>query len=506
MALTPAQQAALATLSPYQQKVVNAALPLASGQRSDAQLAAMQVFQAAQKGAPATGSVPMTVSGGPVQMTVSGGGSSGGGGGGGGQSLPPPGGANAWNGYSAAQKAAFLKQSGGLDPVQYASLMGLSLGSKPWWQGGTQGMTVTPGYMPANYTPQTDAGALYMINLRTGSNYATLEEAKAAEQLKYQLAGVNQYVGNQEANVGGGGSPARGHPELQNVSMQGFSDMPSWLRYINSLTGGTTAGQTAVSQARAEMVPEWLPGVQAEAMAGGMPYLPLELFGSPGMDINRDPSEPLYGAGVNPASMIGLTGGQAGENAFYRSLSAEELLREIAPLYWSYYHRGAGEPVPAGMEAGMMFGSPIYNAGPNTSQGASTGTYTESPIKGMTGRPQQIGAGTLAAEGLQGETDPYELGRQLAGGLYNRWSAYGYPGTGSQSTVGGPLFDPSTGQTDQYRIDPFSGGYGADPYFADFWAEPNFQPWQSLDPETLQRLMALMGDPSYSGTPMGEAY
>jgi hypothetical protein len=157
------------------------------------------------------------------------------------------------------------------------------------------------------------------------------------------------------------------------------------------------------------------------------------------------------------------------------------------------------------MESGLMFGSPVNTRNVPGPDGTYTQYYQRSPVQGLYGGPQDIGAGTLAAEGLQGETDPYTLGRELAGGLYNRWSAYGYPGTGSQQTVGGPRLQPD-GSYEEYRVNPFSGGYGSDPYFADFWATPTFQPWQNLDQATLQRLMALMGSPSYSGTPMGSNY
>jgi hypothetical protein len=126
-----------------------------------------------------------------------------------------------------------------------------------------------------------------------------------------------------------------------------------------SLAGDLEYGQT--------LVPAWAPGVRDQLAANGIPFS-VELLASPEMNLN-DPSAPLFTG--QPSSLFNLGVLQAGERSFLNSLSAEELMTQIWPLYHQYYHRPAGAPVPPGLEAGLTFGSPVAR---------SDGTYARSPI------------------------------------------------------------------------------------------------------------------------------
>jgi hypothetical protein len=133
------------------------------------------------------------------------------------------------------------------------------------------------------------------------------------------------------------------------------------------------------------LVPEWAPRVRDELAARGVPFA-VELLASPEINLS-DPSKPLFGKGEAPSSLFQLGVLQDGENDFLRSVSAEELMLEVWPDYWRYFHRPAGSPVPADLRAGMTFGSPVLQ---------DDGTYLRSPV--------------------------------MSTNSYMRWLAYGYPG------------------------------------------------------------------------------
>lgn len=419
-----------------------------------------------------------------------------------------------WNKQTTSLRQAGIQQ----DPYSWAISAGLGWAGALQQPGAGQvfagaGTNVfKPGSDWRQFTnPSTlnETGVDYIIQALTGDTTSSPAERKRRAERASQFAGLEQW----RANLAGNQQYVLDNPYLWNAQMVGFSDPNALSVFLGQLNdvpnapfgagGGSYLPLDQLQQQFAQreaLVPEWASEVQASLASKGVDYLPVELLGDPSINYT-DPSQPLFPAGSNPPSLIGLSGGQLGELSFLRSLDAQELLGDLGPLYDAYYNREAGAPPPPGFEAGLAgFGSPVYNPGPDYPSGASGGNYTRNPLMGLYGGPQQIGAGVLQAQGLEGVTDPYELGRELGGGLYNRWSAYGYPGTGDQYTVGGPRLagtDENGAIYEDYRIDPFSGGYATDPYFADFWNTPTFQPWQNLPPEVIQRLLALRADPTF---------
>lgn len=407
-------------------------------------------------------------------------------------------------GFSQFQKwyADFVKQTGGYDPVTYAQMSGLGYAgaltkpAKGQVYAGAGANVLKPGSnINEFYNPSvlSDAGELDVINRSTGRNYKTLQEAKNDLGLGFQFAGAAQYVMNQMRGGPKAATAVMENPIYQNASMVGLWDpsaMGLFLGGLGELLAKKGKGSAASLVAgREELVPAWAAGVQAALQAQGVPELPVSLIADPsimrprlddegrmvGVDM-PDPSKPLFGPGSRPTSLSGFGSLQAGEASFLRSLSAEELLRYLAPLDWAYYHREAGAPAPSGFEAGLTFGSPVYHHQGYTPDGASIGAYERSPVQGLYGGPQQIGAGVLEAQGLGGQTTIEQLATGLGGGLYNRWTAYGYPGDYSSTQQ----FDP----------------YADQQAYQDFWAMPNFAPWRYLDEETRRRLMALYASPT----------
>lgn len=266
--------------------------------------------------------------------------------------------------------------------------------------GGAESLEVSPSL------PQDDAGRLALLQqagLATGA--ATLQEALAELELPFMFAGREQWVQNLGRPDGAEGID----PRLENVTMESVLTEPNAL---NLLLG---RAQDAVENGRSmaddvtywqSLVPEWAPGVRDRLAAQGIPFS-VELLSSPELNLT-DPSKPLFGPNDSPKSLFGLGVDQAGERSFLRSLSAEELMTQVWPLYYQYYHRPAGSPPPAGFEAGLTFGSPV--------QGAN-GTFIRSPIM---------------------STD-----------VYQRWAAYNQPGTPG----GGLVNDDSLG----LHWDPLGG-------------------------------------------------
>lgn len=257
---------------------------------------------------------------------------------------------------------------------------------------GAEGLEISPSL------PADDAGRLALLQqagLATGAT--TLQEALRELELPFMFAGREQWVQNLSRPDGAEGID----PRLENVTMESIVTEPNAL---NLLLG---RAQDAVENGRSladdfaywqSLVPSWAPAVRDRLASQGIPFS-VELLASPEINLD-DPSQPLFGADETPASLFGLGVDQAGERAFLRSLSAEELMTEIWPLYYQYYHRPAGSPPPPGFEAGLTFGSPV--------QGAN-GTLVRSPI--------------------------------MSTAVYQRWAAYNQPGTPG----GGIINDDSLG-------------------------------------------------------------
>jgi hypothetical protein len=159
-------------------------------------------------------------------------------------------------------------------------------------------------------------------------------------------------------------------------------------------------------------VPEWAPRVRDALAAEGIPFS-AELLAGP-VNVN-DAARPLFQLGSHPSSLFGLGVLQAGENAFLRSLSAEELMLQVWPHYYRYNHRAAGSTIPTGYEAGMTFGQVIRIACDTSgSDGCVEGwTFRFSPIR---------------------STDTYK-----------RWVAYGMPGAVGDDQHNGYVVDDGLG-------------------------------------------------------------
>jgi len=260
----------------------------------------------------------------------------------------------------------------------------------------------------------------------------TLRDALQQLELPFIFAGREQWV----RNVTGVG--VEDEPRLWDVSMQSVVHD----EHAQELLLGRTLAAAEYRSPQAAfddlsywqtLVPEWAPRVRDELAARGVPFA-VELLASPEINLN-DPSKPLFGKGEAPSSLFQLGVLQDGENDFLRSVSAEELMLEVWPDYWRYFHRPAGSPVPDDLRAGMTFGSPVLQ---------SDGTYLRSPVM---------------------STDSYM-----------RWLAYGYPGYTVDETADGLSgYDPN--------------GYGSIFYFTG--AFEKYAPW-NLDDATIARYDLLL--------------
>jgi len=261
---------------------------------------------------------------------------------------------------------------------------------------GADAVTGTAARKLAGSLPTDDAGKLALLHQAgLATDATTLQDALKELELPFMFAGREQWVENQGRKTDGI------DPKLQNVSMGDIVTEPNAL---NLLLG---RAHDAVAQGKSladdfkywqSLVPSWAPGVRDTLAAQNIPFS-VELLASPEINLT-DPSKPLFDKGAHPSSLAQLGVDQQGEQAFLRSLSAQELMTQIWPLYYQYYHRPAGSPIPAGFEAGLTFGSGVIGA---------DGTLTHSPIM---------------------DTDAYK-----------RWSAYGQPGTDG----GGWIDDGPTG-------------------------------------------------------------
>ena len=185
-------------------------------------------------------------------------------------------------------------------------------------------------------------------------------------ELGFVFAGIEQW----RRNLAGDPINERTEAWLTHVSFQNPSyDSPTRVLLENSMTLFRKRRKAAMIEAkRGALVPDWAHAVQIMLDAKGIPFTG-DLISSPEIDLSG--FAPLFPKGARPVSLFSLTGFQAGESGFYRSLSVVELMVEIYPLYWRYYHRPAGAPVPPEMLAGFAFGSPVL---------MPDGTYLRSPV------------------------------------------------------------------------------------------------------------------------------
>lgn len=198
-----------------------------------------------------------------------------------------------------------------------------------------------------------EAGQVAAVNRLLGTNYATIAEAARALDLGYGFAGVEQW----RRNLGGAPVTEAGDPALLNVSMgSAATDKSSFRRLFNYLFDVGPQKAREIVAARQALVPEW--GQRAyDAVTGSGANWSTDFLGDPGINY-RDPSKPLFEAGYHPASLWGVSGGQAGEEGWLRSLSAEQLLSEVFPTFWKSRND------PAFREANQ--GNVAFGSGPNS--------------------------------------------------------------------------------------------------------------------------------------------
>jgi hypothetical protein len=288
------------------------------------------------------------------------------------------------------------------------------------------------GYELPSSIPDSDFERVRILQTAGLTGAGTLRDAMQALELPFIFAGREQWV----RNVTGAG--VEDEPRLWDVSMQSVvhDDHAQQLLLGRTLAAAEYRSPQAAFDDLSywqTLVPEWAPRVRDQLEARGIPFA-VELLASPEINLT-DPSKPLFAKGEMPSSLFQLGVLQHGENDYLRSISAEELMLEVWPDYWRYYHRPAGSPVPPDLRAGMTFGSPVLQA---------DGTYLRSPIM---------------------STDSYM-----------RWLAYGYPGyTVDEDAESLMNFDPS--------------GYGSIFYFTGGFEK--FAPW-NLDKATLDRFQLLL--------------
>ena len=231
--------------------------------------------------------------------------------------------------------------------------------------------------------PDTDWGR-YNLLLTAGLASGTSDYAQAMGDLElpYMFAGREQWARNL-AGVG-----VAGEERLWNVTMESIMrDDNARMLLLGRAAETAVRGLSGADQLAywRSLVPSWAPRVRGELAKKGIPFS-VELLADPDLNLS-DPSKPLFPKGLAPLSLFSLGVLQGGENTFLRSLSAEELMLEVWPAYYRFYHRAAGAPVPADLRAGFTFGSPVLQ---------SDGTYLRSPM--------------------------------MQADIYRRWARYGYPG------------------------------------------------------------------------------
>ncbi len=249
----------------------------------------------------------------------------------------------------------------------------------------------------------------------------SLEEALAALELPFMFAGREQWVTNLA-----GGDGAAADPRLWNVTMESILHDDNARRLLVGRAAQALEDRTTMAADVAyweSLVPEWAPRVRDELAAEGIPFS-VELVSSPGINLD-DPSEPLFSRGAHPTSLFSLGVLQAGENAYLRGLSAEELMTELWPLVWRYHHRPAGAPVPEGFEAGLTLGGAVRIACSEVvANGCINGIkYRFSPVRDTSS--------------------------------YVRWIAYGTPGLDATGSHNGYIVDEGLGM----GYNPLTGAF-----------------------------------------------
>jgi len=274
-------------------------------------------------------------------------------------------------------------------------------------------MPVLPSSLPRDTLGQLNL--LHAAGLATDAD--TLEAAVKELELPFMFAGRQQWVMNLTSADG-----AASDPRLWDVSMESPVTDPAAMHLLLGRAAWAVESRHPMSDDVTyweSLVPKWAPDVRDELAAQGIPFS-VELLASPEIDL-YDATKPLFPMDAAPVSLFQLSDYQGGENAFLRSLSAEELMTTVYPMYYRTHHRAAGAPVPADLLPGLGFGQVTRVAcSDNTANGCIDGVrYQNSPIM---------------------DTDAYQ-----------RWALYGTPGLDTN----GYILDAGTG----WGYNPLTGDF-----------------------------------------------
>jgi hypothetical protein len=290
---------------------------------------------------------------------------------------------------------------------------------------------------------------LHAAGLATDAD--TLQAALKELELPFMFAGRQQWVMNLTSPDG-----AASDPRLWNVSMESPVSDEASMRLLLGRAAWAVEQRRPMAEDVAywkSLVPAWAPKVRDDLAAQGIPFS-VELLASPEMEI-YDAAKPLFPLNAHPVSLFQLGSFQTGESAFLRSLSAEELMDTVYPMYYRIHHRAAGAPVPAELAVGLDFGNVVAEScSENTANGCIDGIrYRHSPLM---------------------ESDPYL-----------RWQAYGTPGVDTNGflldTQTGWGWNPLTGEFKSlepptnswrvFRLNQFTSGAVQPSYIASGWNE-----------------------------------
>jgi hypothetical protein len=238
--------------------------------------------------------------------------------------------------------------------------------------------------LPLDSVPDDDYARLRLLqSAGLADGASTYGQAMDDLELPFMFAGLEQWVRNLD------GTGVESEPALWNVSMGNITTDEHAARMllgraVEAVEEEGRSLQADLSYWRS-LVPDWAPRVRDQLAARGIPFS-VELLAWPGFNLD-DPARPLFGLNSAPTSLISLGVDQRGERDFLRSLSAEELMLQVWPLFYRFHHRSPGAPVPPEYRAGLTFGSPVQLA---------DGSYLLSPVQ--------------------------------ESAVYKRWVRWGYPG------------------------------------------------------------------------------
>lgn len=336
--------------------------------------------------------------------------------------------------------------------------------------------------------------AMFEEVLRAAGFTGTLDEMKRDALVSWQYGGLKQYI----ANLSGSREDVRNSAWMQNVGMT--NDENAWLNIVNQITGDISAGKdpSVVWGERYSRMTEEMPYLLTaydKLVEQGIPFS-VELLADPSLNLT-DPNKPLFDFGTaHPTSLDQLTGFQAGEEAYYAGLTAEELLTQVYPLYSQYYNRPAGTAPPDNLAGGLTFG------GYNPVTGAVGGAIRENPSQANDLYMRAMSYGMLDPEHwgrVGGDAGPFGPASEYYP-LLNTGTAYpSNPNMGrwSQALQGGEI-QPGYFYDEQAYNDLAMmtfGRIGMAAFTGDpsYWFAGQYAPYANIDEATRNRYSSLMG-------------